>query len=339
MQQHHIGNTPNQKCIWIDNSDGVTISRCFIGGCDYEGVIGSYTATHTTLADCVADDCGNGGPKYAQSTAGFNMVSPYTRLLRCRTTRCGQGCETGNSHVTMENCDFGSPGAGTPSIGINIGSTNAGIWDVVVVGCTTNGYRQAVQIGNGNGRLAGVLLRDCVFADGGVAFQGGMTKNLVATPHEGPDLFGSAFMNCKVHFTNPKLASNNAGFIYSVGPSYLPSHAPTAATPKPPHAWGRAQLRVEDCSVSYDPGVADGSTPPFSMTGGITGTVEFVRCLVAGLDAPLTRGDFSAFDLGENLVQRPCRNLLIQQFNARDSKGVARAPRIQCADPKWTSIP
>src|SRR5258708_26178113 len=140
-------------------------------------------------------------------------------------------------------------------------------------------------------------------------------------------------------FPTGGLAGAGAVLLPGGGPKSRPASRPTGANPNPPHTWGRAQLRVEDCSVQYDPGVADGSTPPFCMTGGVTGTVEFVRCSVVGLDVPLSRGDFNAFDFQANGVPRPCTNLLVKGFTATASNGVARSPRIVCADPNWTSQP
>jgi hypothetical protein len=213
------GRTPNaphrtHTCIF-GHGDHFRGNRIKLEGSQYEGVVIGGDSIDAVFTECGGVNCGNGGPAYERSTAAFNCHTRNGKYIRCWTKGCGQAVEAGTNGMVIDDCTFEEPGSGTPSIAVNLGSSNWGIYNVTVRNCRIRGYPDSIGTGNGNGRLCRVNIVNNV-VDGTIGFGGGLPNNLVpGNPFEGPDLYGST-----IHGNTIFVKTAHGGVIlYNTGPS------------------------------------------------------------------------------------------------------------------------
>lgn len=303
----------NCKCLFVnDECHRFTGRNLRFQGSYYEGVVAGSNCIVVSLYDIEAIDCGNGGSAYTLSTAGINATAVDLTIDGFLCRGCGQGVETGNTRVTVRNGTIVSPGVGTPSLGINIGSSGYGVYQTTVENVLVSGYIAALTTGNGIGRLAAVTIQNCDF-DGTVTFQGGVLNNSVHHAHEGPDTEQSYFLNNII-----RIAGLSSGpFTYNEGPT---PHVP-------PGVLGREPLIIRGNRFYYD------STPQTTPTIGFAGEISAV-CLVDqnfiyGLAASPSRGDVASFTNGSNPPIAGMPNLTVRNTWAFDLNGRSRSFSIQ----------
>lgn len=315
LRQTAGGNT-NDKCLWGETGHDATISFVRFKGSNYEGGVSGNWNERILVEDCVAEDCGNGGPAYSLSTAGINFTSQTLILRRLKTVRCGQGIEAGAVDVDIEDCEITEPTSATPSIGINIGSTGAGIHNLNVRRNFVAGYPSSFQCANGIGRLSKIAVEDNVFLDGAVSFAGGKPTN--NTPHpdggDGPDTFGSIIQRNTLIATKPNVVS----IMYNTGPS--PAY----------QVYGREPLRIERNTITYvlsNPALQ--TTPPLAFAGLIDVDCTAVENKIFGLDAASSRGDVASFTSGTNPAVPAFPKLRVAGNRAYTKAGAARAVSVK----------
>ena len=285
--------TANCKCLFIETADDVLVENLRVRGSSYEGIVSGSNLFDITFRDIEAWDCGNGGPAYALSTAGINATSIDLLIEDFRTLRCGQGVETGNTRVTVRRGVVSEPGAGLPSIGINIGSSVYGVWRTAVEDVVISGYDSAVITGSGNGRLAGVYLRRLTIYEDGVegtspiTFGGGALNNTVPHADQGPTTEGSIIEDCNIYITSP----HNGGIGYNSG------------VVDNDGLYGREPLVMRRNKVYMDLDDPSEQTAPIYFVAGEVGAVVGVyENEVHGLPEGPSRGDLATFTNGLNVA-------------------------------------
>lgn len=276
------GRSPTQKhtCVNI-HGDHFRATRVKIEGSQYEGIQVDGNCVDALFTDCVGVDCGNGGPAYTLSTSAFNSHARDTHYINCRTTGCGQGCECGSRGTIVEGCTFENPGAGGPSIGINVGSNAWGVHDVKIMGNFVRGYPSGIGCGNGIGRLSKVEITGNVVDGGTIGFMGGKTTNAVpGNPNEGPDLYGSI---CSGNTIIVRQA-NGGALLYNTGPEA------TAVE------FGRENLTMDSNTiVSLIPSNAEQQVAMWTgCAGKITAIVKITNTKIFNSDVAPDRGDIAS---------------------------------------------
>jgi hypothetical protein len=256
------------KVFW-SYGDYLTLRNMRFRGGSYEGLYAGDVGLRAN--DIEAWDCGNGGPAYSNSTSGLNIFGHDGVIDGFRCIGCGQGVETGRSQMTWRNGVIASPGGGTPSLGINIGSNALGIYWTTIENCVINGYATGIQAGpNGIGRHSRLIVRnnDIYLSDeqaAGVWFAGGKTTNTVSgsfdNPYEGPDTYGSEISGNNIYITEPA----SAAIIYHTYPN------------EPTGVYGREPATISGNNIYFQ--LAD----PASQIGGVIvfGGKVSADCLVA----------------------------------------------------------
>jgi hypothetical protein len=300
------------NCIQGDQAHDVHLTRIRVRGSRYEGMVGGSHARRWFVDSCEAEDCGNGGPAYSLSTAGINVCSRETVLVRCKTKRCGQGFEFGNLNVHLLYCTAEEPTSAEPSIGFNCGSSVVGISKVHVFGCRSVGYPSAIGFGNGIGRLSGVTVEGCTCIDGSIGFSGGKTLNHVPTPDQGPDVSGSYIRDCVVRWTKPS-DKTFCAILYSTGPS---------ADGK---IYGREPLVVSRLRVQFA-AKPNGKIicPIMGVSGHVSAPVTFRDCVVEGLDEAPLRGDAEVASNNANKLPGDIDHIRFVNCTATTSSGAER---------------
>lgn len=200
--------TKTHTCINI-HGDDLAFTRVLIKGSQYEGIAG-YSAK-CSFTDCVGEDCGCGGPAYPLRLAAFN-VHIGAKHLRTVVRRCGQGFEIGTNCV-LDSCDVGEERPDCPCLGANIGSHSWGIHNVLIRNSSFR-CRDAIGVGNGNGRCSKIIIENCLIVDGAMTFMGGKSVNAVpGNPYEGPDTYGSRISG-NVFIIHK---ANNGTLMYATG--------------------------------------------------------------------------------------------------------------------------
>jgi hypothetical protein len=214
------------------------------------------------------------------------------------------------------------PGTGTPGIGVNIGSTGWGIYDVEISDCKIYGYDSAISVGNGIGRLTYIrILRNHIHDEGAgdspIEFFGGQATNGVTgadNPFEGPDLSdeGSFIEDNEFEVSSP----HQGAISYNTGPVDLGN----------PNVYGREKLTVRGNIVRFVSGDPSLQTNPIVGFGGtITGTCLVVGNEIHGLpDAP-QRGDVQSYTNGTNPSIPAMPNLSVYGNNAYGTDGRLRS--------------
>lgn len=272
-------------------------SNIRLKGSRYEGFISGSTSSFITLKHIEVLDCGNGGIAYPLSTAGINATSDHMLVEDFRCTGCGQGVEGGSQHVVYRRGTITDPGDGNPGIGINIGSTGQGIYDVVVEDCIISGYDSAIAVVNGIGRLCGVYIRRNKIYDEGdgdspIEFAGGQMNNLVTggdNPYEGPDLAGSEITDNEFFVSSP----HDGVISYNTGP----------ADGGNPNVYGREALTISRNTVRFVAGDTSLQTNPiFGFAGNITANCRLTDNIIHGLPAAPSRGDMQSYTNNANVA-------------------------------------
>jgi hypothetical protein len=315
------------NCLQGDLANDVRLTRIRVHGSRYEGIIGGGHARRWLVDGCEAEDCGNGGPAYTQSTAGINITSREAVLVRCKTKRCGQGFEFGNLNVHLLYCTAEEPSTAAPSIAFNCGSAVVGISKVHVFGCKSVGYRDAIGFGNGIGRLSGVTVENCTFIDGSIGFMGGKEKNTVHTDDQGPDVSGSYIRDCVVRWT--KVSDRTPGaLIYNTGPS------PEG------QVFGREPLLVQRLRVQYAARPTSRPTEPvMGVAGYVSAPVIFRDCVVEGLDESPLRGDGQVYSNNANTLPDDISHIRFVNCTATTSTGAEREFNVQLPPPASKKTP
>jgi len=313
------------NCIHGDMANDVRLTRVRARGSRYEGIVGGGHARRWNVEGCEAEDCGNGGPAYTLSTAGINVTSRDAVLRRCKTRRCGQGFEFGNLNVELQDCEADEPSGAAPSIAFNCGSAVVGVSNVRLLRCISNGYKEALTISNGIGRLSGATIESCTFIDGGVTFAGGKPKNSVPTPDQGPDISGSFIRDCVVRWTKPSDKTPSA-LLYNTGPN---------ADGK---VLGREPLTVERLRVQFT-AKPNGrvSDPVMGVAGYVSAPVVFRDCVVEGLDEPPLRGDGAVFSVVDNFLPENVSHIRFLSCTAATSAGARRKFDLRLPPKKGTA--
>ena len=310
---HQQSTAAGANCLYVSDQPVYGVNECNelkvyevrVRGAAYEGIVAASSIRDAHLKNIEAWDCGNGGPAYALSTAGINATCGGLILEDFRTLRCGQGVETGNSNVIVRRGVITEPGAGTPGIGVNIGSTGWGIYDVEISDCKIYGYDSAIAVGNGIGRLTSIrILRNLIHDEGAgnspIEFQGGQTANGVANPFAGPDLSAEgSFIEDNVF----EVSSPHQGAIsYNTGPADLGN----------PNVYGREKLTVRGNIIRFVSGDTSLQTNPLiGFAGNITGDCLVTRNRVYGLPTAPSRGDVQSYTNNQNAAVQGMPNLSV----------------------------
>ena len=296
------------------NNDGnnLLVQNVRVRGCSYEGLISGSNCQYVTLRDVEAWDCGNGGPAYSQSTAGLNATSVDLLIDGFKILRCGQGIETGNTRVTVQNGYIGQPGVGAPSLGVNIGSTGYGVYQVTVQNVVLDQMGTGIEVGNGIGRLCAVTIQNnTVYTPAtngvGIEFAGGIATNSVHTPNEGPDTQGSFILNNTIHVLNPM----NGAIGYNTG------------TVNNGGVLGREPLTIAGNAILFQlPDPTLQGAPAIYFAGMILASVKCRQNTIDGLPNAPPRGDLASFTLISNPAVPGFPTLdnrsLITTYNAKD---------------------
>lgn len=304
-----VNSSTNNKCIWSEGGDNLLVDNVRVKGSSYEGIVTSSNLDGVTVRNFEAWDCGNGGPAYFLSTAGINCTSRNQLVENFRTLRCGQGVEGGNSRneIFRKGVILG-PGTATPSLGVNIGSTGRGIYQVTVEDVTVRGYDSSISMGpNGIGRLCGCIVQRCD-VDKGINFSGGQMTNAVpGQPGEGPDTEGSFILNNIVRING----LSDASILYNTGPS-SPSY----------DVYGREPLTIRGNSFYYD-GTPQ-TTPSIGFAGKIVATCVVEGNFLYGLNAAPSRGDIASFTSGSNPAIPGMPNMTYRGNIAFNRSGMSR---------------
>jgi hypothetical protein len=283
--------------------DRLNCFRCTFANCQFEGVVVHGNCSDPTFTDCVGLNCGKGGPAYPLPTAAFNSHAARTLYLRCRSTNSGQGYEMSGNGTVADNCiaETDMPAIG---YGFNIGSANWGVYNVTIKNSRTYGYRSAITVGNGNGRLCRVNILNNVIDGGAIEFVGGKMTNLVpGNPFEGPDLYGSAI---------------EGNTIIQRGETY--------GTITYNGYYGQEQTR-ENLSIRRNTIVAiaqSPSTPFVQAAGTIVANVWLEDNVICESDSAPSRGDFAAFTANGHSPVAGYPNLVVNRNVAKKKDGSTR---------------
>jgi hypothetical protein len=295
------------------------VEDCVFKNCPHEGVVtfggypGSETAQRPDLGvvfrRCKAINCGFGNTSYGLSTAGFNGHSNPTIYEDCETDQCCQGFEVDGHHSRLLRCTAKNPSlATTPVIGINVGSTGKGIWDIEISGCTVKGYETAIQSGNGIGRFASLNIHHCTIDGGGVYVMGGEFNNQVITNPVSPD-------------TGQSHIDNNVFIVRTQG------HG-AAAYQTPPWAgagdtFGREPFTFNDNAV-FVAHADTGGAAYFAVTGKSINRIEIMRNVIFNSDAASVFKDIRLQSNNANTMVSPPLNIFIAGNLAFKKNGDAR---------------
>ena len=303
----------NTHCIFGDNANDVRMTRIRVKGSRIEGIIGGAHARRWTLDSCEADGCGAAGPTFGRmSGAGINVTSRDVVLMRCKTVRCGQGFEFGNLNVHLLYCSAEQPNGAGPSIAFNCGSAVVGVSKVHLFRCSSAGYPSALIVGNGIGRMSGLVVDGCTFVDGSISFAGGKPKNSVVTPDQGPDVSGSYIRDCVIRWTKPSDQAS-ASMLYATG------------IKAEDRVLGREPLIVQRLRVEFTAKpTGKVSTPVLGIAGHVSAPVIFRDCVVEGLDEAPIRGDGAVFGVLDNQLPDDIDHIRFINCTAKTPSGVAR---------------
>lgn len=298
--------SPQCKCIYNAGGNDFLVERCRVVGSPYEGIVSSSFSKRITLRDFEARNCGNGGIYYGLTTAGINCTSIDQLVDGFRCVGCGQGVECGNTRQVFRNGIITDPTVG--GFGINVGSSVAGVYDTTIEYCTVRGYSSAIVCGNGNGRLAKVIVRH-VDVDGFISFAGGKTANVVPHPDEGPDTYGSEISYNRVRIA----AATDSGAIgYVSGINFSDS------------LYGREPLNILHNEITIDEHVA-GTTPIIYFGGNISAACQLYANNINGIDSSPSRGDVASFSNLGNTAIPGIPNLVYGGNRAFNRNGAERA--------------
>jgi hypothetical protein len=278
-----------KNCVVV-HGDGFTMRDTHLADSKHEGLVISATSRGANIEDCTAADCGLGSPSYTLPTAAFNSHAIETNYKRCSVRGSGHGIEASNTGTTIDACDVAEPGtsfAGTQGTAYVVGSAGMGVYRLTIKHSRSTGYANAVNVGNGIGRLTEVDVVGNRFDGGGVSFMGGKTTNNVPHPDEGPDLspIGSRIRSNTFIVRGP----TQGLVIYNTGPQAGVYDV-----------FGREKLTVEDNAVfCVGP---HGTSPLFGVAGRVVGQVAILRNKVFGSPQEPSRGDVATFTNNANLA-------------------------------------
>jgi hypothetical protein len=285
-----IDASAQNKCIYNTSGNDLLLDRIRVKGCPYEGIVSGNFAKRITLRNIEAVNCGNGGIYYAASTAGINVTSIDLLVENFVVRGCGQGVEGGSTRAVFRRGLITDAGSGSPSYGVNIGSTGAGVYDLTVEYVTVRGYSQgAMGCSNLLGRLAKVVFR-YNDVDTSIGFCGGLVDNLVPHPDQGPTTYGS-----EVHDNTITIASNtgNGGFDYN-------------SLVNDGGICGREPLRLYNNRIYVSDGVPR-TVPVIQFAGTIGGACVVEDNEINGLDSAPTGGDIASLTYNGNPRSLGCR--------------------------------
>lgn len=308
-----VDNAKNNNCLFVNNfCNDIEVSHSRAKGSPYEGFVIGGIIRNVWLHDIEAWDCGLGGAHFATATSGINPVSSDTILEDFVCLRCGQGVETGQQNVIVRRGTITAPGGGSPSLGVNIGSNNYGIYNTSISGVRVFGYANAFQIGqNGLGRLSRVSISGCE-TDGGISFAGGKaTNNVTLDPPftQGPDLYGSQIVDNIIRVNAP----NNGTIIYGSGINLADS------------VYGREALTIARNTIYYDlENPALNTSPIIGFGGNVSGSCLVESNWIYGLDEAPQRGDVASFSVINNPTIPGMPNLAVRGNWAYNLAGRSR---------------
>lgn len=174
-----------EKVILDGASDDVNIFNNYIVGYSYECVVqaGGFLSRNWHVHDNNFGPCGRGGPGTSASTSAINLNSSWSEAYNNYVSASGQCIETGGHHMVFKhNWCFGTNVPEIPSDGINIGSTGAGIWDIVIDGNIVQDSISGLVMGNASGTLDRVIVTNNTFRDAPASLSGGGESNSVTYP-------------------------------------------------------------------------------------------------------------------------------------------------------------
>lgn len=294
------------KVIFNNWGDDFLVENVRIQGGFYEGITLGNNIRSAVIRNFEAWDCGNGGdadPSRSRSGINSGAIDCLIEDFVCRG--CGQGVEIGGTRVVLRRGTIVEPSGAEPSIGVNIGSTTWGIYQVTVEDCLVRGYPASIGCGNGSGRLAAVTMhRNDV--DGAMGFSGGALDNVVPHPDEGPTTEGSFILDNVIRVNGMQ----GEPLIYNTGPADLDG------------LYGREPVTIRGNKFLYD-GTAQ-SAPMIGFAGEISAAciVEFNNSY--GLDDSPLRGDVASFVNGSNFPIPGMPSLVVLGNVAYNQAGVSR---------------
>jgi hypothetical protein len=324
------GNTKTGIYNCLDVTGGAFYAEdCGFSNCPHEGVVGGggYPGDETeerpdlgaVFVRCWAYHCGFGNDSYGLSTAGLNGHWSATIYDGCWTDWCCQACEIDGHHSRIINCHFRNPSfETTPVIGINIGSTGKGIFDVQVTGTTVEDYPDAIGSGNGIGCLANVWVYNNTVVNGFIGIMGGIDHNLVFTDPAAPDTGQSHVDGNVMILTNP----HTGGFGYGAGPGAGEGDI-----------YGREPCTFNNNIVYY---LSD--EPRFGLVFGVggktVGRIEFFGNVIYDMDEPPVLLDLRLQSNNDNLMVSPPPNVFYGENRAFRRDGSERPFTVYVEPPR-----
>jgi hypothetical protein len=157
--------------VWIVNTAGSAPSyECYVMG-------GGVKSIRWRVHYNVLGACGHGGPDYAGSTSALNLNGTEWTASYNTVTDSLQAVEMGSRRGILTDNVFVAPHR--DCIGVNVGSTGAGIWDNTIARNRILGFISAIEVFNSLGTVNRTTIVDNTILNGVISVNSGQEKNTV----------------------------------------------------------------------------------------------------------------------------------------------------------------
>jgi hypothetical protein len=169
--------------VWVVNTAGSGHSyECYVMGGGIKSV--RWNLHYNTLGPC-----GHGGPAYHSSSSALNLNGADWVASFNLVTGSLQAVEMGSRRGTLTDNVLIAPQR--DAIGVNVGSTSAGIWDNTIARNQIRGFISAIEIFNAIGTVSQTTIVDNTIVDGVVSINSGQETNPVVEGGEAAVVHGA----------------------------------------------------------------------------------------------------------------------------------------------------
>jgi hypothetical protein len=166
-------------------SDNVNIYDSAFLNNAYECIVqaGGFASRNWHVHDNNFGACGRGGPATSSTTSAINMNGSWSEAYNNYATNSGQGIESAGHHMVFKNnWMYGTNVEEGPLDCINLGSSGAGLWDIVIEGNVCQDWGSGLTMGNQTGTADRFVISNNTFRNAGPQVSGGGESNTVTYP-------------------------------------------------------------------------------------------------------------------------------------------------------------